>query len=315
MEAEETAEGLSIDPRERRAYPRYDVDEEAVLLLLSHGLPLQSHILDLSLEGCRMRTRERFTAGARTRAEVTFKVNGVAFRFVGVIQWTDGRNLVGIRFVEMISRRREQLAEVVGEMEAAAAARAEKEAAERSTAERLAGERAGEQTRREAQEQAAREADEQAERAAREQAEREAREWAEIQAIARQARPVRQEAAAPENEPKGSKRDRRAQARHEVDTSATIYLVKMGAKLEGRILDLSVSGCRIRTEERFLVGIYTRVEAGFYLNGMPFRLGGVIQAIHDRHHVGIRFLDLSDRNRERVEELIEEIEAMRKAGE
>ena len=106
-------------------------------------------------------------------------------------------------------------------------------------------------------------------------------------------------------------RERRAQARHQVDTSATILLVRVGSALRGRILDLSPGGCRIRTDERFPVGIYTRVEAEFRFQGLPFRLSGVIQAIHNRNTVGIRFLDLSERKREQILELIGEIEEMR----
>jgi len=45
---------------------------------------------------------------------------------------------------------------------------------------------------------------------------------------------------------------------------------------------------------------------------MPFRLGGVTQAIHDRHTVGIRFLDMSSRKREQLELLIEEIEELKR---
>ena len=105
-------------------------------------------------------------------------------------------------------------------------------------------------------------------------------------------------------------RERRQQARHELDTSATILLVNVGSTLQGRILDLSLNGCRIRTDERFPVGIYTRVETEFRLQGLPFRLGGVIQAIHDRNTVGIRFLDLSERKRKQVLELIGEIEQL-----
>ena len=89
--------------------------------------------------------------------------------------------------------------------------------------------------------------------------------------------------------PPSKSRDRRAQTRHEVDTIATIFLVKVASALRGHILDLSLSGCRIRTDERFQVGIYTRVETEFHLQGLPFRLGGVIQAIHNRNMVGIRF--------------------------
>ncbi|HEV2485559.1 MAG TPA: hypothetical protein VGT08_08500 [Terracidiphilus sp.] len=72
-----------------------------------------------------------------------------------------------------------------------------------------------------------------------------------------------------------------------------------------------MNGCRIRSDERFLVGIYTRVETEFCLEGLPFRLGGVIQAIHDRHNVGIRFLDMSESKREQLEKLVGEIEVMR----
>jgi hypothetical protein len=109
-------------------------------------------------------------------------------------------------------------------------------------------------------------------------------------------------------------RERRAQPRHELNEYAALYFVRAGSMMRGRILDLSLSGCRIGTEERFPVGIYTRVEVGFYVDGLPFRLGGVIQAIHDRRHVGIRFLEMSERNRGRVTELIKNMEEMRAAG-
>jgi c-di-GMP-binding flagellar brake protein YcgR len=113
---------------------------------------------------------------------------------------------------------------------------------------------------------------------------------------------------------KPAKSDRREASREEVDTSAVIYLVKIASRLRGRILDLSLGGCRIRADERFPVGIYTRVETEFRLEGLPFRLGGVIQAIHDRHTVGIRFLDMSSRKREQVEGLIEDIREMKQRG-
>jgi c-di-GMP-binding flagellar brake protein YcgR len=106
-------------------------------------------------------------------------------------------------------------------------------------------------------------------------------------------------------------RERRSQARHSVENSAKIFLVKIGSTHRGRLQDLSLGGCRIRTDDRFKVGIYTRVEAEFCLQGLPFRLGGVIQAIHDPNTVGIRFLDMSARKREQVLELIEEIDQMR----
>jgi hypothetical protein len=92
-----------------------------------------------------------------------------------------------------------------------------------------------------------------------------------------------------------------------VDTRANLLLVKTGITMPGRILNLSLGGCRIRMEERFNVGIYVRVEAEFYLHGLPFRVGGVSQAILDKHTIGVRFLDLSSSRREQLTELIEEI--------
>jgi chemotaxis protein histidine kinase CheA len=327
MEAEERAEGAGTQQPERRSSRRLAVDEASVVLLLGHGLPMECRVLDLSLEGCRIRTRERFAAGSRAHIEACFKINGIAFRFSGVTQWTDGGNLVGIRFENVPVRRREELAEVLSELEAAEAAKAAKAAKAREQA-------AQEEAERLAREQAAREA---AERLARQQEEaRRAAERAklrqdEAQLAAQQkvtpqpfvrpqpvamakpiavAQPVEMPKPAETKPPaKPAARERRAQSRHEVDTSAVIFLINIGSQLHGRIRDLSAGGCRIRTDERFPVGIYTRVETEFRVDGLPFRLGGVIQAIHDRERllVGIRFLDMSPRKREQLEQLIEEV--------
>ena len=109
--------------------------------------------------------------------------------------------------------------------------------------------------------------------------------------------------------------ERRADSRRAVDTRAKLLLIKTGIRMPGRILNLSLGGCRIRTDEHFDVGIYVRVEAEFYLHGLPFRVGGVSQAIMDRNTIGIRFLDMSDRRRAQLLELIAEIdEAMASGG-
>jgi PilZ domain len=73
-------------------------------------------MLDISLGGCRVRTQERFLAGIMTRLEVVFTLKGVGFRLTGVTQWTDRRNLVGIRFLDMTTRRTDALAESLAEI-------------------------------------------------------------------------------------------------------------------------------------------------------------------------------------------------------
>jgi hypothetical protein len=103
-------------------------------------------------------------------------------------------------------------------------------------------------------------------------------------------------------------RERRAQPRRIVDARANLLLVKGGSALRGRILNLSLIGCRIHCDEKFRVGIYTRVETEFRLGGMPFLLAGVIQAIHGPRDLGIRFLDISPRKQEQIQLIMDEIE-------
>jgi c-di-GMP-binding flagellar brake protein YcgR len=310
-DAEDFAAAIVDNPIDHRSHPRYAVDADSTLLLVSHGLSLQSHILDLSLEGCRLRILEHYAVGTGMRVEVAFKVNGIAFRLVGISRWTDGRDLVGVQFVSVVDRRREQLAEVVVEIERAAAARAAREAAERAALESATEEDTKRRAEEEARERERRLSEELAARDLLDLAERQAREWAEIQEIARRAKAARERAAQLERDA-AEQLDRRAQARHAVDTTAAVLLIRCGSIIRGHILDLSLGGCHIRSDEKFPVGIYTRVEAEFHLEGLPFLLGGVIQGIHDPHNVGIRFLDVSERKRDQLQQLIEEIEEMRK---
>lgn len=107
----------------------------------------------------------------------------------------------------------------------------------------------------------------------------------------------------------------RIEPRNNVDATAIIRLVNMGADIQGRILDISSGGCRIRTDRPLQLGIFRRVETEFRLEGLPFRIGGVTQAIYDKFNVGIRFLDMSDRKREQLLQLIEEIQQHNRSAE
>ncbi len=116
MEPEAKTESAARQRTNRRRQPRYAVDEEATLLLLNLGAPLSCRILDLSLGGCRVRTAERFLAGVMIRVEVSFKVSGIPSRLMGVTQWTDRRNVVGIRFLDVSERKRDQLRQLMAEL-------------------------------------------------------------------------------------------------------------------------------------------------------------------------------------------------------
>ncbi len=298
MDGHEHEKRFAVQRQERRAYSRFSVDEDSVLLRVAQGMPIKARIVDLSLEGCRVHCKDRINLAVRRPVEITFKVNGVAFRFSGVVQWCDGHNQLGIHFVNMIPRRKVELAEVIEEMAAAARAKAATlPAAEQTAPETPPLEIPKVVAAKPVEPVAVIPSEPQL--LAKNSELFAAPPTAEAEIPARSEPPVR---------PPSKSRDRRAQTRHEVDTIATIFLVKVASALRGRILDLSLSGCRIRTDERFQVGIYTRVETEFHLEGLPFRLGGVIQAIHNRNMVGIRFLDLSERKRKQVLDLIDEME-------
>lgn len=304
MEAETSAERQGGEGSNRRASPRLPVDGIATLVVLKHGSSVPCRVVDLSMGGCRIQSEENIVVGDQAPVEIAFSVRGLIFRYNGLTQWTDGHRQLGIRFVDVTARRWEELADLICELEQ-------------------------EQAWREAQREAEAQALEEAAGAARVEAEAEAESSpdlaenapGEAAGFAESAGEEALESKA-EGEPIGKidtgagrpvLRERRGQHRYEVDTSAAIYLINARSRVRGRILDLSLGGCRIRTNEAFPVGIYTRIETEFRLQGLPFRLGGVIQAVHDRErlHVGIRFLDVSARKREQVDQLIHEIEEMR----
>lgn len=296
METEDKAEELADGKQNLRAVPRFEVDADAHLLLVKHGSTLPCRIADLSLTGCRACTEERFPAGTMVRVELSFSVHGLVFRFGGITQWTDGRHQVGIRFVDVPARRKEELIEALSEVEVENTAKAAKRAAEELAAE----------------EQAA--ALEAADAAAAEQAAATGQEEENIPPPFELRNPVLVFAARPPgSHSKPAWRARRALKPEEVDMTALIHLMNAGSWLQGRILDLSPSGCRIRTGDCFPVAIHTRVETEFRVDGLPFRLDGVIQGIRDgdRRNVNIRFLEMSMRKREQVDRLIEEIEELK----
>jgi c-di-GMP-binding flagellar brake protein YcgR len=102
-------------------------------------------------------------------------------------------------------------------------------------------------------------------------------------------------------------RNRRKDPRHQVDEAASLMLVHQGAAISCRILDISLGGCQVRAEGQFLAGPMVRVEILFTVLGETFRIAGVTQWTRQKQWIGIRFLDVSDRKRAALTELINEV--------
>lgn len=310
MHAREHADSPEELQAERRKFIRHAIDEEATLHHAGGGERIPGRLVDLSLGGCRMRAESSFHLAPQTRVEVSFKVRGVVFRFSGVVLWVEDQQLIGIRFQEIPLRRRLEFADLLCEVLAAQRNKDKKVAVPAVRApEALPGRVTPLPIRSHAVPRPVLTPDKPLVPAAASHQPHPAQPGSAPSGLTRQAPAQDPEAAPPQ-----AGRERRTQVRHEVDTTATILLVNVAARLKGRILDLSLGGCRIRTDERFPVGIYTRVETEFHLEGLPFRLGGVVQSIQGKNFVGIRFLDMSDRKREQLQQLIEEIEDLRARG-
>jgi PilZ domain len=127
MQTRLDAEGLTARNSdlytERRAYPRFAVESPATLLLIGHGATVVCRVTELSQDGCRVRARQPFAAGSQVYVELAFRTKGMAFRLGGVSQWSDGRDLMGIRFTELPAWRSADLAEVLSEVKAECLAR------------------------------------------------------------------------------------------------------------------------------------------------------------------------------------------------
>jgi c-di-GMP-binding flagellar brake protein YcgR len=333
---------IPIDPTvamgERREMPRCTVDVSLTLVVLNRGTIVVGRMTELSLSGCRVLLPKTLSHSTSAAVECTFKIRGVGFRLGGIVEWAES-NLVGVKFNNMSSRSRDDLMEVLCEVELENNARllaqsnlgAEAQAAEAPVIEMILAE-AGARNPAHPRPNAggwnpfagmAFGATQRKEPDLNPETPRmRVVPGAASAAPARGAEAVFSPAPVPARQlPAASNqyttqattqpnrgRDRRAAHRCGVDTSAVIDLIKVGSKIAGQIVDLSVGGCRIKTTEKFPVGIYTRIETEFKLHGLPFRLGGVIQAIHDRNTVGIRFLDMSPRKKDQVAELVSEME-------
>ena len=318
---------------ERRGAPRFSIDEQVQVHPISGAASLRGRIRDLSAGGCRLEMDTRFLTGAMLRVELQFQVRGIAFRLVGVTAGRRTRESIGIRFVDLNERRRAELVEVLEElaMEQAAAAASAPTSIENPPNEAeptpvpIEADVSIEPERRsDAGEYATIQSSADAFRTCSTLTEPEAMETARTSASDK----IPANASEPEDSSLSvhievptlevpaisansgaslQARERRAHRRLKVDTRAQLHLVKTGICMHGSIQDLSMAGCRIVTQERFSVGIYVRVETEFYLHGLPFRLGGVSQAIINRNTIGIRFVDMSERKREQLMELISEI--------
>jgi hypothetical protein len=291
--------------QERRSTCRYPVDESATLVLLNAGTTIPGRMCEIGLEGCRIRPAGQEPIAIPAAIELIFKMNGIAFRLGGVLRWIENEETAGVQFGATAPLRRAALEELLAELEAKKLAEANARAegqdfgrAEPASASKPIGTHGTHHSLIGPVQQAAT-----GPSVLQSSSEHEA-----LLAGAPTSKRHAEFSSKADSSMPASRRERRQETRRSVDTHANLLLIDVRAQVPGRILDVSMGGCRIRTAERFPVGIYRRVETEFKVDGLPFRLAGVVQSLHDRFTVGIRFLDMSARKREQLPQLMEEIE-------
>lgn len=263
------AQSVSSLQIEQRKFFRFPVEGEAMLYLGNAGGMVRCQLIDISLQGCRLRREAELAAPLGSKVEVFFRLSGMGFRFEGVLAWLAKNRSVGVRF-EISARQCKELAAVLGSLRKEIETSAKENEARATESEASVAESGMPQ-------------------------ESDAMQSTEENTTSPEPVPI-------------SKGERRVAKRHKVDSYARLTLLSLHTRQRGTIQDVSLSGCRIRVDKPLPVGVYRRVEVEFYIDGLPLLLPGVTQVIHDRYTVGIRFVEMTERKLAQLHTVIEEIE-------
>jgi PilZ domain len=273
---------------EQRKYLRFPVEGEAMLFAEQLQSAICCHMIDLGLEGCRLRRGDDEPLQVGMTVEIAFRLAGTLFRFPGTIQWSAKNTILGLYFTKMSDSRKNELADLLGAMHE------EMEAREKETREKQKQEPAV-----------------QAKPAAPQ-----SQETAQASNLHLVPNPVQDpvsDSTPPAKSGPPRRRERREHDRHEIDSIARVLFLSIHSRVTGKVLDLSLGGCRIRAQQEIPVGAYRRVEVEFMVDGLPLLLPGVTTSLHDKFTIGIRFVEMTDRKRNQLQTVIDEIsEKMKK---
>jgi hypothetical protein len=98
-------------------------------------------------------------------------------------------------------------------------------------------------------------------------------------------------------------RDRRVDERFDVSIPGGCINYK-GSKFPCQILDVSLSGCCVRTDSKFLPGNLAHVEIVMPVMGMVLRMVGTTQWLTQQNLMGIRFFHASSRSKNQLAGLL-----------
>jgi hypothetical protein len=109
------------------------------------------------------------------------------------------------------------------------------------------------------------------------------------------------------HEPPPGGMERRIQPRHELEAACTLTILDKGYVWKCSLLEISLSGCRLFSDTPFNISANTRVEVDFVGKGNPFRLAADVIVKDDEHLIGLHFVAMSSRCKDRLAELTSEL--------
>ena len=109
--------------------------------------------------------------------------------------------------------------------------------------------------------------------------------------------------------PAQSVHERRRAPRFCCEGMGEVIVLSGALHFMGEVRDLSLSGCRIKTEVAFTLERGTQVEVVLAVDNIRFRLIGGVRSNHKVRGVGLEFMTVSSRSLRHIQELIDELAA------
>jgi hypothetical protein len=251
-------------------------------------------VVDISLTGCCVRTEIPFAAGALETVKVVFPIFEMVLSIWGATQWVRGGHIVGIQFRHPTAQSKNQLAGLLTCLIDNSATDVVKKAMAEI-----------------------------------------ANDPSENPILQLEYPAAAQSMAEPESEPEPEPEPELVEAPQEFavpkihpprtpdrpvlkcaeqvlimeagDSPASLALTGDDGVLGGDIVDLSLTGCLMRLSCLRPIRLKAQAEVSFHVEGLPFRLAGVTEAMHDKRTLEIRFLQMSRRSRDDLNQVITEL--------
>jgi hypothetical protein len=249
-------------------------------------------VVDISLTGCCVRTRQPFVAGALETVKVVFPIFEMVLSIWGATQWVSGDHLLGIRFRHPTSRSKNQLAGLLTCLIDRSAAEVVKKAMAEIAA------HPGENPILQLEHPP----DPNSPPAPEPESEPEAEP---VEAVEGFVAPHVEEPNPPQRPTLSGVEQ--VLIMEAGESPAILTLPGDDSVIGGDVVDLSLTGCLMRLSRPRAVRLKAQAELTFHMQGLPFRLGAMTQEMHDKRTLEIRFAQMSRRNRDDLRQVISEL--------